>query len=115
MLVFSHQTITKCLYTCSTSSAIIKQTDSIVLATSDNLKCYTYDQQCRISVHSFIFLSVLYGNNRHPHSTHASALMADTILCGKYSTLRHSHAKYNKNISCTSLLNESDKTDLLIC
>ena len=49
--VFSHQTIGKC------TSLVIKQTDSIVLATFGNLKCYACDQQC------CIFLSVLYGNS----------------------------------------------------
>ena len=51
---FCHQTISKCLY-----GTNFKQTDSIVLATSGNLKCYTHDQQCDI----IICTAVLHGNN----------------------------------------------------
>ena len=46
--------MSKCQYS---ASLVIKQTNSIVLATSDHLKCYSHGQQC------YIFLSVLYEYN----------------------------------------------------
>ena len=42
----------KCLHS---TNVVIKQTDSIILATSGDLKCYTCDQQCFISVCSAVF------------------------------------------------------------
>ena len=58
---FSHQIIAKCLYS---TCVVVKQINSIFLATSDDLKCYTRDQLCCIfCTQCCVFRSVLYGNN----------------------------------------------------
>ena len=58
---FSHQEIGKCPYS---TGVVVKQTNSIFLATHDNLKCYVCDQLCCIfCTQCCIFRSVLYGNN----------------------------------------------------
>ena len=102
MSVFSHQTISKCLYS---TSLVIKQTDSIVLVASGDLKCYAHDQQC------CIFLSVLHGNsNYHSYSfdlrqrglsymyritRYRAISKLPTILGGFYEigSIRHSHIR----------------------
>ena len=63
---------------CLCTSLVIKQTNSIILATSrsGDLKCYTHDQQCCI-FHTPVFpFAVLHGN----HSTLIRLIYAHAII-----------------------------------